>query len=294
MDKIINPLISVIINGYNSEKYLEIAIKSILAQSYENWEIIFWDNQSTDNSAKIVNDFGNDKIRYYHAQYHTTLGEARNLAVQVAKGDWLGFLDCDDIWLPDKLSLQVGLIQEKDDESLGLIYGRTALIGNSLNDNNYSNELLSSYKNKDLPEGAIFEQLLFQNFIPLVSAIVKKSIFWKIGGIPARYRRGEDYYLFLKIAELYTCHAVQETCCCYRIHGANLTNSQKEMTWEEHVEIIKIMAPPNLQKKALLNVYADYAIYLIKEKNIAKGVKLIFDQSCLVLLFLKLILKLRT
>ena len=73
------PLVSIIINCFNGEKYLREAINSVIAQSYENWEIIFWDNKSTDKSAKIFQSYNDKRLRYFLAPFHTELlYEARN------------------------------------------------------------------------------------------------------------------------------------------------------------------------------------------------------------------------
>src|SRR4030067_1280023 len=100
------PLVSVIMNCYNSEKYLREAIDSVLAQTYQNWEIIFWDNQSTDKSAAIFKSYADPRFCYFLAPEHTTLGQARNLAVEQAHGAWVAFLDCGDILFPRKLAQQ--------------------------------------------------------------------------------------------------------------------------------------------------------------------------------------------
>ena len=88
-------LVSIIMNCYNCAKYLEEAIDSIYAQSYDNWEIIFWDNCSTDNSALIAKSY-DSKLKYFLAKEHTALGRARNLAIKEAKGGYIAFLDSDD------------------------------------------------------------------------------------------------------------------------------------------------------------------------------------------------------
>ena len=83
----LSPLVSVIVNCYNGEKYVEFALQSVLAQTYANWELIFWDNQSKDQSAKIVNDFNDSRIKYFYAPRHTLLYEARNCAIEKAEGN---------------------------------------------------------------------------------------------------------------------------------------------------------------------------------------------------------------
>ena len=84
-------LISIIINCFNGEKFLRETIDSVVNQTYTNWEIIFWDNQSTDSTAEIVQSYKDNRIRYFYAPNHTPLGEARNLAMKEARGDYIGF-----------------------------------------------------------------------------------------------------------------------------------------------------------------------------------------------------------
>ena len=80
------PLVSVIMNCYNGERYLEEAIDSIIDQTYNNWELIFWDNQSTDKSANIFKKYNDKRLKYYYSNKHTLLYEARNFALKKSKG----------------------------------------------------------------------------------------------------------------------------------------------------------------------------------------------------------------
>ena len=82
------PLVSVVINCYNGEKFLKNAIDSIYVQTYKHWEIIFWDNASTDQSANIALSYG-EKLHYFKSETTKPLYEARSLAVKKAKGDFL-------------------------------------------------------------------------------------------------------------------------------------------------------------------------------------------------------------
>ena len=107
------PLVSIIINCYNGEKYLNEAIDSIINQTYTNWEVIFWDNCSTDNSALIAKNY-DERLKYFHVEKTSPLGKARNFALKKASGNYVAFLDCDDLYLPDKLMIQLNLMQSKD------------------------------------------------------------------------------------------------------------------------------------------------------------------------------------
>ena len=121
MDK--KPLISIIMNCFNGERYLDDSLKSILSQTYQNWELIFWDNLSTDNSKKIFLKYKDSRFKYYQANEHTILYVARNLAIKKANGEFIAFLDTDDIWLKNKLSEQISLFANKN---VGLVVGATA------------------------------------------------------------------------------------------------------------------------------------------------------------------------
>ena len=101
------PLVSVIINCFNGEKYLNEAVESVLDQNYKNWEIIFFDNNSTDNSCSILKEYKDKRIKYFKSKSKLTLYKARNLAIKKAKGKLISFLDVDDWWVKSKLNKQV-------------------------------------------------------------------------------------------------------------------------------------------------------------------------------------------
>ena len=91
-------------NCYNGEKYLADSLKSVIKQKHKNWELIFWDNCSTDNSKKIFKSFKDKRFKYFLSNSHTTLYKARNLACKKAKGEFVAFIDCDDMWYQNFLS----------------------------------------------------------------------------------------------------------------------------------------------------------------------------------------------
>ena len=147
------PLVSVIMNCYNGEKYLREAIDSVYAQTYQNWEIIFWDNASTDTSAEITNTY-DSKLRYFKGEKTIPLGAARNKALSKCNGDYIAFLDVDDLWLPKKLEKQIIKMSSKKDNII--CYSDGFLMHGS----NKSNKKFSSLKNIFFYEGHIFNQLI--------------------------------------------------------------------------------------------------------------------------------------
>ena len=136
-------------NCYNGETYLADAINSILSQTYKNFEVIFWDNQSHDKSAHIYKSFKDKRLKYYYAKKHTSLYRARNLAIKKAKGKLIAFLDTDDIWLKDKLSSQ---IEKFNNKKINLVYSNYYIL------NQFTGLKKIAYK-KILPEGIVYREL---------------------------------------------------------------------------------------------------------------------------------------
>ena len=107
LEKNKNPLVSVIMNCFNGELFLRDSIESVINQTYENWELIFWDNRSKDKSAEIFKSYKDKRLKYFYADEHVTLYKARNLAIDQSKGDFISFIDTDDLWNKNKLELQI-------------------------------------------------------------------------------------------------------------------------------------------------------------------------------------------
>jgi glycosyltransferase involved in cell wall biosynthesis len=223
MNKTAAPSVSVIINCFNSDKFLRETLDSLFAQTYSDFEVIFWDNQSTDKSAKIVKSYNDARVRYFYAPKHTTLGEGRNLALAEAKGEWFAFLDCDDIWNPEKLKLQMEIVRYGE-PSLGLVYTKTIYLGGPHD----GKELNPEFEGRLSPEGHVLpDYLAVGNFIPLPAALIKKSAFIDVGKIPNQLKQAEDYYLFAAIAAKYSVRCVQKVLTHYRIHESNLSHKQR-------------------------------------------------------------------
>ncbi|MFM6928216.1 MAG: glycosyltransferase family 2 protein [Bdellovibrio sp.] len=117
------PSVCVLMNCYNSDKYLKEALDSVFAQTYQSFEILFIDNQSTDQSSRIAQSYG-EKVRYIRTPHHMTLYQARAFALDYVNTKYLAFLDCDDYWHPDKLKHQVGLMEKR---SLDFVFGGATL-----------------------------------------------------------------------------------------------------------------------------------------------------------------------
>ena len=185
-------LVSIILNCYNGEKYLKYALRSILRQSYKNWELIFWDNRSTDSSKKIFNTFKNKKFRYFLSSSHTSLYEARNLAINKCKGQFLSFLDVDDMWEENKLESQVKLFEDK---KVGVVYGNSWLL-------NETTKKKRKFINYNMKNGYIYNDLIQRYNVGILTAIIRKSCLKNLKKIfDKRYNIIGDYDLFIRLSK---------------------------------------------------------------------------------------------
>lgn len=242
------PLCSVIMNCYNSEIYLKEAVSSVIDQNYTNWEVIFWDNQSTDRSAAILKGFQDRRIKYFYAASHTPLGVARNLALEKAQGKYIAFLDCDDKWMPDKLLKQIHACE--NDPAIVLSY---TVCKDIISDGTPIHYKVKSRRRSDSLQ---FSDLIVNNSISWQTVLIRADILKTIGGFNNAYQFCEDYDIILKAFHLGKFHFVNEPLSCYRIHP---NNESHRIKYRNHIEVIDIMhywlnkIPDNSVKKLINN-----------------------------------------
>ncbi len=213
------PLVSVIMNCYNGEKYLSEAIESVLAQTYRNWELIFWDNQSTDRSAEIFRRYSDSRLKYFYAPTHTLLYEGRNRAIARANGEFIAFLDVDDWWHPRKLESQLPLF---DDPEVGFACSNYWII----NENNKTSKL---FRKTALPAGWVLNDLLANYPVGLLTLILRSEAFQRLqGGCDSRFHVIGDLDLVVRLALKWKMASCQEPMAFYRLHGNNEGQLQKE------------------------------------------------------------------
>jgi len=253
-------------NCHNGEEFLRDAIDSIFDQSYKNWEIIFWDNASSDRSAEIAKEY-DVKLRYFYNENKTKLGDARVSATKNAKGELLTFLDADDYWMPDKLERQVN--EYLNDPEVGVLYTRSLVKRND--------RFILSYDQQVLPSGNIFSQLLQSNFITFSSVMIPARVYHEFGGFPTGYMNSPDHNLYLRIAEKYRVAGVESISCVYRLHGNNLSRQQSAVAVRESVRSILSFPEPRASAVGLKNQYCDYALSLLRARQLKSFIKVIIQ-----------------
>lgn len=221
-----SPAVSIIVNVHNGASTLEATLRSALAQSFQDWELVAWDDGSTDQSAAVIAGFSDPRIRYCHSTEHSHLGAARSRAMAAARGHWLAFLDQDDLWTPDKLARQMALVQADEHRPpaarAGLVYGRTLMFF----ENGHRRDFDRWHEHQLLPEGDIFEALFACScFICMSSVLLRRDLVERAGALPGWVRVAPDYFLFLELARTHPARAVQEPVCLYRVHAGGMTSA---------------------------------------------------------------------
>ena len=263
-------LVSVIINCHNGDKYLKKCIESVISQTYQKWELILWDNCSNDNSAKIFKEFKESRFKYYFNSSKVPLSKARNMAAKHASGEWIAFLDSDDYWLDRKLEFQIDLIKNNTLEP-SLVYSKSIILNSSIKiENSWSKNIVNSKKSisyKNMPNGEIFSSLIFENFIPLSSALISKNKYFTKGPINEKLNQAEDYDLFLKLSlnEIVLYSDCPQT--IYRIHNNNLSATQLNLNFNETLIILDLYKKHPLYNKALLSQIGCKFYSLLRRKD---------------------------
>ena len=210
-----DPLISIVMNCHNGEKYLKESISSVINQTYKNWELIFFDNFSKDKSKEILNSFGDNRIKYFETQKFMSLYDARNSAIQKCNGKLVAFLDTDDTWLNDKLEKQI-LVYNTNNEC-DLIYSNFYIY-------NEEKKKLKIFTSKKLPQGKITQELLNNYRVGLLTILIKKDIFKKKLFNP-NYNIIGDFDLVLSLSLSFNFYCVNEPLAKYRQHKKNLSKN---------------------------------------------------------------------
>jgi len=216
-------LVSIIINCFNGEKYLQQAINSVLNQKYKNFEVIFIDNCSSDNSALIYKKTKDRRFKYFKTKKKLKLYESRNFALKKVKGNYIAFLDTDDWWNKNFLSSrQKFFLSNKK-------YGFS--FSNCLHYYENTNKF-KIFSKKKLPTGYILNDLLKYYFVKLSTIIIKKEMLKNYKFDPF-YNIIGDFDFIIKISKKYKGMSFQDNLVNIRIHKNNFTHNNRKMFYDE-------------------------------------------------------------
>ena len=221
LDNSITQKISVVIPTYNYADFISEAVESVLAQTFPVFEIIVVDDGSNDNTEEIIKQFG-DKVKYIK-QRNGGVCAARNNGVENAGGDFIAFLDADDVWFPEKIEKQMAKFAE--DTKIGLVHCRMREFDTE------SGETMRLHLEGE--EGWVADGLLLLDKTIIIgcggSIIVRRKAFETVGGFDTNLKVGEDWDFCYRIARKFKVGFVREILVDYRYHGKNSHLNVREM-----------------------------------------------------------------
>lgn len=230
-----SPLISIIIPCFNCSTFIIEAISSVIDQNYTSIEIIIIDDGSVDGSAEIADQYGSP-VKVIR-QKNQGPAAARNRGIRESKGEFIAFLDGDDVWLPNKLADQVRFLQENQD--VDIIYGDFKRWPAN-NNGKYpppgqfiSNNEDSSF-DPDL-SGWIYHKLLLDSSICIITALIRRTLYDKLGGFDEGLRTGEDYDFWLRASRITQAHKLRRAVALYRTNPSSTTHIPRPMNNEHYV-----------------------------------------------------------
>jgi len=247
-------VISIIISTYNRANLLPQAIKGVVKQTYSNWELLIIDDGSTDNTEEVLQKYLSSKIRYVKCPHSGLPAIARNVGIREAQGEWIAFLDSDDVWLPEKLERQMQVIRDRRDVSLVCTNAHRKI---SETDSDRMEEYVSS---PDRKVGIYFEELLLENFVVTSTALVRKDCLLAMEGYSEspELRAVEDYELWLRLSISHKIEYLSEPLVIYRdLPEEGIRGSQSKLGyWKGILKIYcnlrKIRAKQGLQVSRVL------------------------------------------
>ena len=213
-------LVSIITPAYNSEKFISETINSVIAQTYQNWEMIIVDDCSTDGTSEIIASFQkkDSRIKYFCNATNKGVATSRNIALQKANGKWIAFLDSDDVWFPEKLEKQIVFMKKNNYHF------------------SYTNYCEIDKKSKEIGVLLTGPKTITKNKMlaycwPGCLTIMYDAEFLGLMQC-ANIKINEEYALWIKISEKTDCHLLNENLAKYRRHNDSLTS-------RSYIELIK-------------------------------------------------------
>jgi glycosyltransferase involved in cell wall biosynthesis len=244
MSKAVNaPLVSVIINCHNGERFLTEAIDSVYSQTLKNWEIILFDNASTDSTSIIAGKY-DEKLKYFRSGNKLPLGEARNVAIKKACGSYLAFLDSDDIWLQNKLKVQMNEIAKyRTGRGVAVCYTDAMRIDCE------GKDLLRYSQERTTFVGDVLAELMKDCFIAMSSAVIDRNICEELGAFKEEQKFVEEWDLWLRAAKKYDFVASTDVLTKIRFHSGNESRNY-EGQWNEIIKMFNsLTVPVRLEKE---------------------------------------------
>lgn len=259
----LNPRFSVIINVLNGERFLERAINSVLCQSYRDFELVIWDNNSSDETAEICRKAAqsDERVVVRKAHFTTTLYEARNRAFDFSSGELIAFLDFDDTWERNKLKIA----------SLSFESGRTDVFYSNFHILNLTENISTKAYRAPLPEGSIQEKIARNYSIALSTIVFRRSVLEKLKGpFDSRFTVIGDFDACFRLAGFAKFAASNAPLVSIGKHANNLSLTSTDARAKEiAIWIDKERTAQSANKRILNNAHSAllFELYLLGGKG---------------------------
>jgi glycosyltransferase involved in cell wall biosynthesis len=274
--------VSVVIPAYNYARFLGETIQSVLDQTFRDFELIVVDDGSTDNTMEVVSSFKDNRIQYIY-QENGGLSSARNTGIKASKGEYIAFLDSDDIWLPENLELKVKLLDSHPDAGLvcsdAYFFDNNtgANLGRSWHDPKRSHHRFDPVRATRQP---LMEILRWGFFIGPCATIVRRQVFIAVGYFDESISPHEDWDLFVRIVQHFSIEIIDMQLLKVRVHSTSLSKNQEKMYQGAIATINKVVRNGSLSgselrllKKHLALAHSRYGRWALLSGKIAEARK---------------------
>jgi glycosyltransferase involved in cell wall biosynthesis len=227
-----NPIVTVIIPTYNRADLLPQAVKSVLSQTFTDFELLILDDSSTDNTHEVIKPFLNDsRVRYIYDPENKGITANRNYGLGVSKGIYIAMLDSDDVWINDsKLQRQVEILDA---------HPEVGVVGTFSKKINAQGEVIGEITAK-LAHSSIRRNMMFRNQLTQSSVLIRKEALDNVGWYDENIPIWEDYELWLRIGLNYQLRNIPEFFTGYRVHEGNISNLSKEKSISAYTTIYQL------------------------------------------------------
>lgn len=241
---------------YNRAGYILESVESVRSQSYTNWELVIVDDGSTDETETLIAELGDPRIRFHKAGKIGLGIRLKHIGIQLCEGDFIAFIDSDDLWMPDKLAKQVAAMQHFPAAAFSITGGF----------NFHTKEEPVEYFYPD--RGGVYFGNIFPFFFQSKASVFPQTLLMRRKCLPVieqcvQNSPGSDVDFLLELALQYTALILYEPLLQRRLHEASFSNSNWERGYEEGIEVIlryrkKKALAPELAREALFRLYLRY------------------------------------
>lgn len=226
------PLVSIIMPAYNAERTILESIESVLRQTYRNWELIVVNDGSKDSTSAVVLAISDERVRLIE-QENAGVANARNNGINNSTGEYIAFLDSDDLWVEEKLERQIGTIEGGKHK---MCFAKTWCFSEN------SNQTSDCFVNVSL-DFDDRNKILIYDFIPILTVLLAKDVLDEVGHFDETLRGVEDWDLWIRVLQKYEAIYLDEFLTKYRISSTGLSGNfekhfiEEEKVWMKHIDL---------------------------------------------------------